>query len=154
MRRAITACGLLPILLCGCSGATAPPDTPTPGGEAGPLTVYTVNYPLRYFAERIGGEAVRVSFPAPPDVDPAYWSPPPEVIAAYQQADLVLVNGAGYAGWLDRATLRRSRVIDTSAGVREPETGVRKESPASLRRRRPSHRRPQYQTSCSYDRRH
>jgi len=34
---------------------------------AGPLLVYTVNYPLKYFAERIGGEHVRVEFPAPSD---------------------------------------------------------------------------------------
>jgi len=29
------------------------------------LTVYAVNYPLVYLAERIGGEAVEVVFPAP-----------------------------------------------------------------------------------------
>ena len=34
------------------------------------LTVYTVNYPLQYFAERIGGEYVEVIFPAPGDEDP------------------------------------------------------------------------------------
>jgi hypothetical protein len=42
---------------------------------AGPLNVYVVNYPLKYFAERIGGEHVKVEFPAPADVDPAYWNP-------------------------------------------------------------------------------
>jgi hypothetical protein len=39
------------------------------------LTIYTVNYPLTYFAERIGGDLVSVVFPAPPDVDPAFWVP-------------------------------------------------------------------------------
>ena len=29
------------------------------------LTVYVVNYPLQYFAERIGGGHVKVVFPAP-----------------------------------------------------------------------------------------
>ena len=48
--------------------------------ESGPLVVYTVNYPLAYFAERIGGEAVEVHFPAPPDEDPAYWEPAPTIL--------------------------------------------------------------------------
>jgi zinc transport system substrate-binding protein len=77
--------------------------------------VYTVNYPLTYFAERIAGSEVDVIFPAPNDVDPATWSPAAETIASYQQADLVLLNGAGYAGWIGRATLRESRLVDTSA---------------------------------------
>ncbi len=79
--------------------------------------VYTVNYPLAYFAERIAGESVTVVFPAPPDVDPAFWSPSAETIADYQRADLVLLNGAGYAAWIQRATLSQSRLVDTSAAL-------------------------------------
>lgn len=85
--------------------------------DDGRLSVYTVNYPLAYFAERIGGDAVEVAFPAPADVDPAYWAPAPDVIAAYQKADLILLNGADYAKWLDRATLPRSKMVDTSAAL-------------------------------------
>ena len=48
------------------------------------LSVYTVNYPLQYFAERIGVENVEVSFAAPPDVDPAFWMPAAETIVKYQ----------------------------------------------------------------------
>ena len=84
-----------------------------------PLAVYSVNYPLHYFAERIGGEHVRAVFPAPPRIDPAHWSPDAETVAAYQRADLVLVNGFGYARWLERASLRRGRLVDTSAGFAE-----------------------------------
>ena len=87
--------------------------------SAGALVAYAVNYPLLYFAERIGGERVRVVFPAPAGVDPAFWSPDPETVAAYQGADRVLLNGAGYARWVERATLRRKRLVDTSAGIRE-----------------------------------
>jgi len=80
------------------------------------LVVFTVNYPLAYFAERIGGDLVDVRFPAPPDEDPAYWSPDADTVAAYQGADLILLNGAGYARWTDRASLPGSKVLDTSAG--------------------------------------
>ena len=69
------------------------------------LTVYVVNYPLQFFAERIGGEHVNVVFPAPADVDPAYWMPDTPTIAAYQQADLILLNGAGYARWVNKVML-------------------------------------------------
>jgi len=78
------------------------------------LSVYTVNYPLAYFAERIGGDQVEVVFPAPADVDPAYWMPDKTTIAAYQQADLILLNGANYAKWIGKVSLPRSKVIDTS----------------------------------------
>ena len=94
-------------------------ERPTDAIEAGKglPEVYTVNYPLAYFAERIAGESVTVVFPAPPDVDPAFWSPAAETIADYQQADLVLLNGAGYAAWIQRATLLQSRLVDTSVAL-------------------------------------
>ena len=94
-------------------------ERPTEAIEAGKglPQVYTVNYPLAYFAERIAGESVTVVFPAPPDVDPAFWSPSAETIADYQRADLVLLNGAGYAAWIQRATLLQSRLVDTSAAL-------------------------------------
>ncbi len=78
-------------------------------------TVYAVNYPLAYFAERIGADTVEVGFPAPADVDPAMWVPEVDTVADYQRADIVLLNGAGYAGWIQRMTLSQSRLVDTSA---------------------------------------
>ena len=81
---------------------------------AGPLNIYVVNYPLKYFAERIGGDHVKAEFPAPSDVDPAYWNPDIEDISAYQKADLILLNGAGYARWMAKVSLPRSKLVDTS----------------------------------------
>jgi zinc transport system substrate-binding protein len=92
-----------------------PPGEPD---DASSFSVYTVNYPLQYFAQRIGGDRVSVVFPAPADVDPASWAPDPENIAGYQRADLILLNGAGYASWVERASLARSRLVDTSAAFR------------------------------------
>lgn len=83
------------------------------------MVVYTVNYPLAYFAERIGGDSVSVRFPAPDHVDPAFWKPAPEIIAAYQSADLILLNGAGYAGWVAQASLPRRKLVDTSRSFRD-----------------------------------
>jgi zinc transport system substrate-binding protein len=83
-------------------------------GSSGKLSIYVVNYPLKYFAERIGGQHVSVVFPAPADVDPADWNPDAATIAAYQQSDLILLNGAGYAKWVDRVSLPRSKLVNTS----------------------------------------
>jgi len=107
-------------LLAGCGEAEPRAASPAPDSEqAGRLSVYVVSYPLQYFAERIGGDDVQVVFPAPADQDPAHWSPDPEVIVAYQGADLILLNGAGYATWVERASLPQARLVDTSAGFRE-----------------------------------
>ena len=88
------------------------------GVAAERLVVYTVNYPLQYFAQRIAGDHAEVVFPAPPDVDPAFWQPDAATIGDFQRADVILLNGAGYAKWTDRVSLPRRKLVDTSAGFR------------------------------------
>jgi len=83
------------------------------------LTIYVVNYPLKYFAERIAGEHARVVFPAPTDVDPAYWMPDAKTISDYQRADLILLNGANYAKWVNKVSLPRFRMVNTSATFKD-----------------------------------
>jgi zinc transport system substrate-binding protein len=83
------------------------------------LTVYVVNYPLQYFAQRIAGEHAEVTFPTTGDEDPALWQPTIEIIAGYQQADLILLNGANYAKWVDRVSLPQRKLVDTSASFRD-----------------------------------
>ena len=72
------------VLICSataCGGpapdaeSTADTQADTQVTEADALVVYTTNYPLAYFAERIGGELVRVEFPVPSGIDPAYCPP-------------------------------------------------------------------------------
>jgi len=89
-------------------------------GSAGErLNIYVVNYPLQYFAERIAGEHARVVFPAPADVDPAYWMPDAKTISDYQRADLILLNGANYAKWVNKVSLPRFRMVNTSAASKD-----------------------------------
>jgi zinc transport system substrate-binding protein len=78
------------------------------------ITVYPVNYPVAYFAERIGGAHADVVFPAPPDIDPAFWVPDRKTIGDYQKADLIVLNGAGYAKWTAKVSLPLLRTVDTS----------------------------------------
>lgn len=89
-------------------------------GSAGErLVVYAVNYPLQYFAQRIAGEFAEVVMPVPPGVDPAFWQPDAAIIGDFQRADLILLNGAGYAKWVSRVSLPRRKSVDTSAGFSE-----------------------------------
>ncbi|MFC1827645.1 metal ABC transporter substrate-binding protein [Thermodesulfobacteriota bacterium] len=84
-----------------------------------PLTIYTVNYPLAYFAERIGGDHVQVVLPVPEDVDPAFWEPDEVTVRQFQKADLIILNGAGYAKWTRKVSLPMLRMIDTSRAFKE-----------------------------------
>jgi zinc transport system substrate-binding protein len=82
------------------------------GGDR--LKVISVNYPLHYFAQRIGGDLIKAQYPVAEDVDPAYWEPSAEEIVLFQDADLILLNGAGYAKWIEKVSLPPSKIINTS----------------------------------------
>ncbi len=108
------------ILLAACKPAadTAPAsataDTPA-AAISGKPQVLVANYPLQYFAQRIAGDAVQVRFLAPKDEDPAFWQPDEAAVTAFQNADLILMNGASYSKWADKVTLPESKVVDTSS---------------------------------------
>ena len=78
--------------------------------------VYASNYPLYFFASEIAGDAVEVRLPEIKG-DPAYWAPDGDQVAELQAADRILLNGAGYEGWLDFVSLREERLVNTTAGL-------------------------------------
>lgn len=117
--RRIFALAVLSIALSfGCS-KKAPSDAVSEQAPAGPLTIYTVNYPLTFFAERIAPADARVVLPAPEGADPAFWKPSVEAVQEVQRASLILLNGAGYAHWTRYATLPKTRVVVTAEGCRD-----------------------------------
>ena len=83
------------------------------------LSVYVVNYPLKYFAEHIAGEHATVILPVPAGKDPAFWMPDAKTISDYQRADLILLNGASYAKWINKVALPQFRLVDTSANFKD-----------------------------------
>jgi zinc transport system substrate-binding protein len=97
---------------------------PDPNPASGPMrpaqtSIYAVNYPLSYFAERMAPADVRVVFPVPRGIDPAFWKPSAEAVQEYQAASLILFNGAGYARWTNYATLPQARIVVTADGCRD-----------------------------------
>ena len=81
--------------------------------------IVAVNYPLQFLAEQLAGDAADVTFPVPQDVDPSFWRPAISDISAVQAADLILLNGAGFATWVDRVSLPRSKLVNTSAAIED-----------------------------------
>ncbi len=97
-------------------GAAAASFAAAPAGAQDRPLVVCVNYPLAWFAGRLAGDLVEVRFPVPAGVDPSFWKPTIADISAVQAADLIVLNGAGFATWTTRTTLPRARTVDTSAG--------------------------------------
>jgi len=46
-------------------------------------------------------------------------TPEPEGVLAFQSTDLILLNGATYSKWLDKVTLYRSKLVNTSRAFKE-----------------------------------
>ncbi len=105
---------LAALTACGGEDSSGAPDARGHLAGDGTVRVFASNYPLRYFAERIGGGSVEIVFPIPADIDPAFWSPGDGDIRAVQGADVILLNGASYEKWLATTTLPESRIVDTS----------------------------------------
>lgn len=106
MRRVYLLLTMAVIMLTGTAQVTA--------ANEGKYLIYTTFYPTQYFAQRIGGDLVNVVNPVPQDADPHLWEPDRKTLQAYQAADLILVNGAGYEKWTVDATLPEEKLLDTS----------------------------------------
>jgi zinc transport system substrate-binding protein len=96
---------LLAVMFVGCK------KDDQPSAKDG-KTIFASNYPLAYFAERISGRAIRCpEF----DGDPVFWEPTIGDIAMMQQTDLILINGATYEKWLNKISLPKEKIVNTSA---------------------------------------
>ena len=92
---------LLSLLFLAACGRQEPNST-QPGVGPAPATlprIATVNYPLAWAVEQLCLDTAAVYFPAPADVDPAFWQPGSDELIAYQQSALIFLNGANYARW-------------------------------------------------------
>ncbi len=81
--------------------------------------IVAVNHALQSMAERIAGDTADVLFLVPEGVDPSFWRPSISDISTIQSADLILLNGAGFATWIDRVSLPRARIVNTSSAIAE-----------------------------------
>jgi len=93
------------------------------GGHAAtakPLRVVASFTILADMAQRIGGDRVDVVTLVGPDGDAHTFEPTPRDAKAVAEADILIVNGLGFEGWMDRlakAADFRGRIVVASAGV-------------------------------------
>lgn len=88
-----------------------------PAAVTAQIKVATVAWPLGWLAQELGGDAVDIIYPPGPEVDAEFWRPGIADIALFQGADLILLNGAGFAGWTERVSLPRRAVVRTTRGL-------------------------------------
>lgn len=114
----------LMLLITGIQGCSQKPSQTSETNQNEPksnVLILTVSEPIKYMTQRITDDSwATVEFPANPSVaDPAYWTPSADIVRRYQEADLVLLNGGGYAKWTAGASLKKSRLRDTSSAFKD-----------------------------------
>lgn len=76
----------------------------TPYTYGAPLKILTSFTILKDFVEQIGKEHVEVDTIVGPNADAHVFEPTPETGKKLLQAQLLVVNGLGFEGWMDRLT--------------------------------------------------
>ena len=106
----------LTLLMVSCGGGTGDPTSTDGAPSVSKVKVYTSCFPVDWLTQRVAGGHAELIHILPPGEDPPDWTPPPEVVGQMQGADLIVINGAGFEGWVATTTLPSGKIVDTSAG--------------------------------------
>jgi zinc transport system substrate-binding protein len=79
------------------------------------ITVVASFYPLYEFASRVVGDRAEVSSLVPAGVEPHDWEPTAEDVSRGREADVMVINGAGFERWVDE--MEAKVVANTSEGI-------------------------------------
>lgn len=91
------------------------------------LKVMVTIYPLKEFAETIGGEKVEVSLMVPEGSEPHDFEPKTKDLTELNNSKIFVYNGLGMETWLDKVlnTIQdkeKTHVVDSSKGVNQIKT--------------------------------
>lgn len=106
--------GWLILGLVACTGGPAG----APAQKSGPPTVQTLSYPAWYLVHRVGGGRVEAQRLLPVGEDAATWAPGGDAVGGLASVDLIVMNGAGYEGWVKTASLPSDKVVNTAKGLK------------------------------------
>lgn len=102
----------LAVLLAGC--------TSTIERDSSKINIVVSFYPLAEFAKAVGREKVAVTSLVPPGVEPHEWEPSPSDVVKIASADILIYNGAGLEGWIDKILKianKKTVIIEASKGI-------------------------------------
>lgn len=128
MTRSLIAWGLIVVVglaaLAGCAAPTSSPVAPV-AGQPG-IKVLAVETFLADIAQNVAGDRLTVAALIPIGVDPHAFEPTPQDVARIAESQVLIVNGAGFEGWLESVLKNaggKRMVIEASRGLamREPE---------------------------------
>lgn len=76
-------------------------------------------YSLYEFTKQVGGDRVSVSTIIPAGIEPHDWEPTIQDLQKMQEANMIVINGAGFEAWLDDFIANNPDVliVDTSNGI-------------------------------------
>ncbi|MBN8200948.1 metal ABC transporter substrate-binding protein [Bacillus sp. NTK034] len=102
----------LTLVLSGCS------EEKPEENSSNKTKVYTTVYPLQYFTERIGGDALEVETIYPPGSDEHTFEPSQKDMMKLADSDLFIFIGLGLEGFVENAkeTLKNEKVKMVAAG--------------------------------------
>lgn len=92
---------ILVLFTAACGNEASPTETTQEKGET--VQIYTTVYPLQYFAERIGGEAVNVQSIYPAGANEHTFEPTQKEMMQLADADLFFYIGLGLEGFVENA---------------------------------------------------
>lgn len=81
------------------------------------LDVIVSFYPLQEWAEKIGGEYVRVENITPAGAEPHDFEPSPKDIAKISDADVFIYNNIGLEPWADQIAPQLKNALNASANI-------------------------------------
>lgn len=99
---------------------------PASAQQAHPLKIVSSFSILSDLIRNVGGDSVEVASLVGPDADAHVFEPSPADAQLLADADLVIVNGLGFEGWLDRliqASGYRGMVVVATAGITPRQIG-------------------------------
>jgi zinc/manganese transport system substrate-binding protein len=126
----LAAATVIATVLAGCGSDDAGSGGAAPAASSKQLAVVATTPEVADFVRNIGGSDVAVTQIIKPNVDPHDFEPTPADIQAISAATVIVKNGVGLEGWLDRtieASGFKGTVVDSSQGVTLREGGHEEE---------------------------
>lgn len=130
MKKLLFFVSMMALLLAACSSddSTTTDNNKEQEKASNELSIYTTVYPLQYFAERIGGEAVNVASIYPAGANEHTFEPTQKDMMALADADLFFYIGLGLEGFVENAkkTLANEdvKLVATAEGVTEEQLHI------------------------------